>query len=138
MPFLGFFSTFAIPIHFHYPGVPEISVVHENTFFTFKPFGGGFYQKNSFLFFLWYQYLFSSFFFELLPIICHMHLSELVIGTPFIQVSISTYINNGTEKVPTSAEIGVRVQRSTSKIWNSPHQLHIQSKTVLCIIINIM
>ena len=33
-------------------------------------------------------------------------------------VFISTHVNNGTATVPISAEIGVRVQRLTSEIWN--------------------
>ena len=36
-------------------------------------------------------------------------------------VSIGTYVNNVTAKVPISAIIGVRFQGSTSKIWNSPN-----------------
>ena len=45
-------------------------------------------------------------------------LSELVMRTHFIWVSIGKYVENGTVKVPISAKIGVRVQGSTSKIWN--------------------
>ena len=45
-------------------------------------------------------------------------LSELVLNTHFILVSISTYIDNVTVKVPISAIVGVRVQVWTSKIWN--------------------
>ena len=40
--------------------------------------------------------------------------------TPFVLVSSSTYVDNGIVKVPILAEIRVRVQRSTSEIWNSP------------------
>ena len=47
-----------------------------------------------------------------------MYLSELVCGTPFPWVYISSYVNNDTAKVPILAEIGVHVQGSTCKIWN--------------------
>ena len=40
--------------------------------------------------------------------------------TPLIWVYISTYINNGTTKVPILAKIGFGVQGSTFKIWNLP------------------
>ena len=53
-----------------------------------------------------------------------MSLSELVLFNPFIWVSISMYVNNGTAKVPISAKIGVRVQQPTSKIWNSPGTIY--------------
>ena len=45
-------------------------------------------------------------------------LSELVLHTHLIWVSISKYIDNGTAKVPISAKIGVRVQGPTSEICN--------------------
>ena len=47
-------------------------------------------------------------------------MSELGIGSPFICVFISMYVDNGSPKVPILAEIGVRVQRPTSKILNLP------------------
>ena len=46
----------------------------------------------------------------------------MVCGTPLIWFSISTYIDNDTAKVPMLAKIGGRVQRWTSKIWNSTHR----------------
>ena len=57
-------------------------------------------------------------FFRVKPIHITTSLSGMVIRNPFIWVSISTYVNNGIIKVPISAEIGVRIQQSTSKIWN--------------------
>ena len=39
---------------------------------------------------------------------------------PFIWVFIITYVDKGTSKVPILTKIGVCVQGSTSKIWNSP------------------
>ena len=45
-------------------------------------------------------------------------LSEIVLPTHFIWVYIITYVNNGTSKVSILAEIGVRIQEATSKIWN--------------------
>ena len=50
-----------------------------------------------------------------------MYFYELGIGTPFIWVLISMYVDKGTAKVPTSSKIGVRVQLSTSEIWNLPY-----------------
>ena len=47
-------------------------------------------------------------------------LYDLVLCINFIWFSISTYVNTGTAKVPLLAKIGVRVQGSTSKIWNYP------------------
>ena len=45
---------------------------------------------------------------------------KLGIGTRFICFFISTYRDKGIAKVPISSEIGVCVQGSTSKVWNSP------------------
>ena len=49
---------------------------------------------------------------------------ELGIGTRFIWVLISTYVGKEKAKVPISTKIGVRVQGSTSKIWDLPHDEH--------------
>ena len=57
------------------------------------------------------------------PIHNNAYFSDVVMGTPFIWVSISKYVDNGTAKVPISAKIGVRVQGSTSEIWNLPFTL---------------
>ena len=57
-------------------------------------------------------------FFYIKPINVTDTWSELVLSTPFIWVSSSTYVNNGAAKVPISAEIGVCVQGLTSDIWN--------------------
>ena len=45
------------------------------------------------------------------PILSTTSFSDLVIGTPFIWVSISTYVDNGTAKVRILAELGVRFQQ---------------------------
>ena len=50
-------------------------------------------------------------------------MSDLVLCNPLIWVSISTYSDDGTTKVPISEKIGVRVQRSTSEIWNTPSKI---------------
>ena len=39
-------------------------------------------------------------------------------GTHFIWVSKSTYVDNGTVKVPILAKFGPCVKRSTSEVWN--------------------
>ena len=46
------------------------------------------------------------------------YLSEKVLHTHLIWYSSSTYVDNGTTKVPISAEIGFCIQVSTSEIWN--------------------
>ena len=46
-------------------------------------------------------------------------LSEMLLHTPLIWVSISPYVDNGTAKVPILAKMWVRVLRPTSEIWNS-------------------
>ena len=50
-------------------------------------------------------------------------MSHLWLGTPFIWISISMYIDTGTAKVPMFFKIGVRVQGLTSEIWNLPLSL---------------
>ena len=39
-----------------------------------------------------------------------MYLSEVVLDTTVVWISINMKVNNGTTKVPISSEIGVRVQ----------------------------
>ena len=56
--------------------------------------------------------------FEIKPIHITAYLSGIVLHTPFVWVSISEYVDNGTSKVPISEEIGVHVQVLTSKIWD--------------------
>ena len=48
------------------------------------------------------------------------YFSEIIVYTPFIWDSISTYTNNGTAKVAILTKIRVRVKGSTSKILNYP------------------
>ena len=94
--------------------------------FTFESLVGNILLKPQFWWFLQCQYIFN--YDNCLKITYPKHRVFLWAGDTytFLWVSISTHINNGTVKIPISAEIGVFVQRSTSTIWKSPfHQAHI-------------
>ena len=87
--------------------------------FAFNPLGGEIANKHILMFFV-------------VPISLQLKLFSkktfhsaasfpvLFIRTNSVWVSISTYVNNGTTKVPISAKIGFRVQGSTSEVWNYP------------------
>ena len=59
-------------------------------------------------------------YFKIHPILISESMYKLGIGTPFICVVMSKNVDKGISKVPLSPEIGVRVQVSTSKIYNLP------------------
>ena len=63
-------------------------------------------------------------------------MSELDICTRFKWVFISTYINKGIGKVPVLTEIGVYVQVSTYKTWNSPACGYFLDQTKIILVIS--
>ena len=85
--------------------------IHKNTsFFTFKPLGKLFYKKSSVDAFCGTNISSTTITLKIKYFHSTASLSEMVLCTAFKWVSFSTYVNNGTAKVPILAKIGVRVQ----------------------------
>ena len=99
----------------------RFQTVHKNTRFLYlNPFGEYFTKTLGFYGFCGTNISSTKIRHLIKPIHSTAYWSEILLSTPFIWVSSSMYANNGAVKVPILAEIGVRVQGSTSEIWNYP------------------